>query len=1805
MTHRVKRRRHDDGPGLKMEKNQQIPLSIDFKKDLSAWIRRTGWTPFILAAILLVAALLRIIGFNWDEYTHLHPDERFLTSVEASLEIPASIGEYFDTSTSTFNPHNTGNGFFVYGTLPIFVVRVVGEWLGRTGYDEIHLVGRAVSTAFDLLSIGFIYLIAERLFNRRTGLLAAGLAASTVLFIQQAHYFTVDSTANFFVVLGMFFAVKVAESSKWQDYAFFGLALGCAVASKINTFPMALILVMAVVVYLRREDHLDERAFSWAFLYLIMAAAVSLVVFRIFQPYTFKGPGFFDVGLNPQWLENMQELRGMNAGNTDAPYALQWADRAPIWFSLKNMILWGLGLPLGLTSIIGLALAGIELVRGNLKHLLLVPWTLLYFIWQSTGFTPAMRYQLPIYPSLILMAAWALWYGYDWVHNRSSSLVVRRLYLGFLGLVLAGTALWAIAFTSIYARPLTRVEASRWMFDHIPGAVNLIVEQGEDELFEPVAVPLDLLLYPQAPFDIGFQTHTQGQVAELYFPFTINAASAVATLDASASILGGSNGEQLISSGARSGDLEASLQGEFSLELIPPAPLTRGESYWLDLQLSPYGELSFDDSVEILVDTPTGPDVIHLALETFDQTSSETQTEHLAFTSHLDGLAASVVFSYRLEPVSAEPAPVELLAEILTPEGEVLVSGNLDTTLTSIQPEGLFVSFDSVLPIQDGDEYRLRLSLLSDQALIFQPSTIVHETTWDDGLPWGVDGRTITGRYDSLNLELYWHDDQDDDGDGLADKLERMVEYLAQADYLVISSNRQYGTITRVPIRYPLTIAYYRALIGCPEPEDVISCYYQAQPGQVEGQLGYDLIEVFDSNPQIGPLEFNDQYAEEAFTVYDHPKVFIFQRAEDFSAEAVLALLSQVDLSQVQHILPRDVGGGESQSMQPDIGSGQETTKTLMLSTARWEEVRQEGTWSDLFDRESLLNRSHPVGVVVWWSVIALMGWLVFPITFVVFPGLKDRGFAITRVIGLLLLAWLSWLLGSAGVKITPSTIALVLLGLVVLSGLITYFKRQELWAYLSTSWKDLLRVELTAVVFFLVFLFIRLGNPDLWHPAKGGEKPMDLSYLNAVLKSTTFPPYDPWFAGGYINYYYFGFVIVGMPVKLLGLVPSFAYNLIIPTLFATLALAGYCVGYNLVAVRFSERWQGGMWNPRTAGLAAAIFLVVAGNLGTVKLFYDGFRQMAADGGVLETGPAGWLQAAEGVVDFVGAGGGLPVPIDQWYWNPSRAIPPGEGEIGAITEFPFFTFLYADLHAHMISRLLTVSGIAWMLSLLLTFKRQERVSWYKTAGLLFIGGLILGGLSPTNTWDYPVYWVLGGIAALVAPWLEPDRKLAPTVIKSLAFLVGIALLYRLLYLPYHLASYLPYGRVDLYNGSHTSLNAYFGVHGVFLFIIVSWMAWETRQWMAQTPLSALGELKPFAGQIIMAAATVVLLTLVVAALGYPVIIYVIPLGTWALLLMFRPHIGLPKQLVLFLFGVGLALTFMVEVIVLRGDIGRMNTVFKFYLQVWEMFAISAGAAMVWTLLDLYQWNRKLQLVWSLALMMLIGGALLYPLTATPAKMRDRFAMAAPHTLDGMAFMKYVNNYFDQGYFITLEEDYDAIRWMQDNIHGSPVIVEVSTPEYRWGSRFTVYTGLPGVVGWHNHQQQQRGAAMGEEVSNRIIAISNFYNTRSIDAAMAFLTEYQVSYIVVGGLERAYFEFVDECYPAPETGGVNCSPIGRPLGAPNPEVQPSECEPQGDDETISELTCPTYGLDKFELMAEMGLLEAVYREGSTVIYEVVR
>ena len=138
--------------------NGMMPSRLSVHRDSAA---RLDWLwDILLIGILLAGAYFRFTGLDWDQNQHLHPDERFLTMVETSIAPVDSLAQYFDTQTSTLNPHNRGYGFYVYGTLPLFIVRYVGEWLGKTGYDEIHLVGRQVSALMDLGTVLVVYLIA-------------------------------------------------------------------------------------------------------------------------------------------------------------------------------------------------------------------------------------------------------------------------------------------------------------------------------------------------------------------------------------------------------------------------------------------------------------------------------------------------------------------------------------------------------------------------------------------------------------------------------------------------------------------------------------------------------------------------------------------------------------------------------------------------------------------------------------------------------------------------------------------------------------------------------------------------------------------------------------------------------------------------------------------------------------------------------------------------------------------------------------------------------------------------------------------------------------------------------------------------------------------------------------------------------------------------------------------------------------------------------------------------------------------------------------------------------------------------------------------------------------------------------------------------------------------------------------------------------------------------------------------------------------------------------------------------------------
>ncbi len=1659
------------------------------------------WLYTLLLVVIMIAAVyFRFIGLDWDQSQHMHPDERFMTMVESALTPVSSLSDYFNTDKSTLNPHNQGYSFYVYGDLPITIVRYAAEWMsgistraavyvqangsdgffgsimarvGKTttwaGYDEVTLVGRVFSALSDLLSILFLFLMGKRLYGEKVGLLAAAFSTLSVMQIQQSHFFTVDMFANFFMILAVYFAVEVMagngddpgldsilpSAGLWErtkeiikinlgnplvwNVIGFGLALGASVASKLNAAPLAVLLPAALLIrYFRTKPQPEV-------LDEIVTSPDDLAAVSIEEG---AADPALDVELGNTMAVSVQPKKSF--------LSLDTAIVLLVLGAIVSAVAFRVFMPYAFSG------PGFFGVTPNPKWMANIAEQRQ----QASGdvdFPPALQWaRRPAWFSAFNMVAWGLgwplgilsligliYMGWRIIHGDWKK---HLLVWGWTGLYFAWQCTqWnATMRYQLPVYPLFALIAAWFIFEGPRKLKSSPDDERSDQgkfkpyiqslyVFLAVIVLVSTAAWAYAFSRIYTRDHTRVQATRWIYQ---------------------------------------NIPGPYNLKVTQT------------------------DGTVLTQPMPLAQGFVLSASAPYD----------VQFTSYYAGKLTEISLGHALSTGLEATQTLDIYVEDapgVLPEQALAKAEITSSFAPGVDPRGEAYNLKLDRPVALEKDKIYFLHFATTGYLSFSGAAPVHETSWDDALPLRMDGYDgFGGLYQGdLNLEMYWDDNPD--------KLTKFENSLKSGDYIFISSNRQWATTTRVPERYPLTITYYRNLLGCPPEKDLIWCYNVASPGMFSGKLGFELAKTFTSYPEIGGYQFNTQFAEEAFTVYDAPKVLLFKKTASYDAKTVKNILGEVDLTHVVHLTPRQAA---------------RVPGDLMLPADKLAQDRAGGTWSELFSYESILNKYPAAGLLAWYLVISLLGLFTWPLLRLFLPGLHDKGYPLSRLTGLLLLAYMAWLIASIGGQYSRISIIACYLVVMAAGSTAFYFQKKAILDELTTSKKYFLIVEGIFLLLFLIDLGIRLGNPDLWHPARGGERPMDFSYLNAVLKSSTFPPYDPWYAGGYINYYYWGFVLVGTPIKLLGIVPSIAYNFVLPTLFALLGIGGFSVVWNLMqAIKKDEETTERHYLPYVAGFAASAGLVLMGNLGTLQLIYHALQKMVVSGEAVEAlGTSVFQHLVWGIQGLGKMLSGQPLPIGwgEYYWWPSRVMPNGDL---AITEFPLFTFLYSDLHAHMIALPLTLLVIAWSLSTLLV---RNLKSWAWLVTLAF-GGLVIGVLRPTNTWDFPTYLALGSIITgySIFRYFDVGDKykfgLSPLIQKGFAALLGIGLLIGFAFAffqPFAAWYGLAYSEVSQWTNEKTPIWSYWTHWGVFLFVIVSWMFWETRQWLAQTPLSQLPKIKPYLPAIEIAAIGAAGIWLVLQFyLKVQVAWFAFPLAVWALVLLLRPDQPDVKRLILFMIGTGLVLTLIVEFIVLSGDIGRMNTVFKFYLQVWVLFTVSAAAGLGWILSEFDQWGKFGKMVFQTGAIILVAGALFFTMTASNDKIRDRIAPNIPFTFDSITYMNY-STYWDQVQ-LDLNKDYRAIRWMQENVQGSPVIVEGNTPEYRWGTRYTIYTGLPGVVGWSWHQRQQRALFPGEWVSGRIDEITNFYNTPDLFAAKDFLTKYSVKYIVVGQMERNMYTLV--------------------------------------------------------------------------------
>jgi len=975
------------------------------------------------------------------------------------------------------------------------------------------------------------------------------------------------------------------------------------------------------------------------------------------------------------------------------------------------------------------------------------------------------------------------------------------------------------------------------------------------------------------------------------------------------------------------------------------------------------------------------------------------------------------------------------------------------------------------------------------------PGSRVVQEHWEEGIP-GVVGLNMHER-----AELY-----NDEG---PQKFDQLTNLLADSDYFVLLSNRLYATIPRLPERYPVTSTFYKKMFS---GELGFELAYSGS--RYVGGLGVDYYEDPFARLDFGPPEGFEPpsggllnagfgWADESFSVYEHPQTFIFKNTAELSANQLRFKIDAIG-SATQGFSPRPVG--------------------LLLSEEGVEDQQSGGTWSSVTFLRWMPDWLTPI---VWYAAAQLFALVVLPIAFVVFRPWPDRGYLFAKPLGLLLVATTAWLLVS--VNVVQFSFFAVLLALVVLAAisyLVVRATRGDLVTHLRANRRRIIRMELLLIVGYVAFLLIRAANPDLWHPWKGGEKPMDFAYLNAVVKSSTIPPYDPWYSGGYLNYYYFGQFMVASLIRFTGIVPSVAYNLAVPLLFMMTIGGVYSIVSGLAELTLRARripaWS--RKSPVYAGLAAIVMVAVAGNI-------DGLLQ------VLEGASRTFFRDEQfGFFDF---------------WRSSRMMAPGSPG-NEITEFPFFTFLFADLHAHLIAIPIAITALGATIAAFLRTGRNRPAT--ETLAGLFVMGVLVGSLRTINAWDFPTQLLLAGAFLVGGQLLSSNRSVIERLVIGGLGTVFVLVVGHVVYLPFH-ANFELFNNGVLKSQFSTELWRYVVIHSLFLMAILSWLVFMWRERLPEALAKITNAPIPGSGvagwtwQIVLILVATAVATL--AFTGFATIAFAVVVGASVLgagVTAYR--YGLPGSryslVAVGMVVMAMALAAGVDMFTVKDDIGRMNTVFKFYLQAWVLLAM-ASAYFFWFLADAGKLSlsnlRAPRGVWLGLLSVLVVGVMIYPVLGTRDRNSERFEFSGL-ALDGMAYMQTVT-YNDHEGPLTLKYDFDAIEWMQENVEGSPAIIEGLSDQYRWGNRVSIYTGLPAVIGWDWHQRQQR-VGYASTVTNRRIEVDQFFQSTLRLTAISTLDKYNIRYVYVGEMERAKydaaglekFETMDinglvQVYPTPE------------------------------------------------------------------------
>lgn len=421
--------------------------------------------------------------------------------------------------------------------------------------------------------------------------------------------------------------------------------------------------------------------------------------------------------------------------------------------------------------------------------------------------------------------------------------------------------------------------------------------------------------------------------------------------------------------------------------------------------------------------------------------------------------------------------------------------------------------------------------------------------------------------------------------------------------------------------------------------------------------------------------------------------------------------------------------------------------------------------------------------VIAWYVALVIIGAAGVPIAGALLPTLPDRGLALARPIALLLAGWLFWMGSVLGIlPNSPAGAGVALIAIIALAGWIVSRDGPRVLQTLRAHRGLLLGYEALFVVAFVSWVVYRAFIPNI--ETAGGEKYMEMTFISGVLESPRFPPSDPWMSGHSISYYYFGYVISAMLIHLTGVDRFVAFNLIVPMTLGLSLVAAFGLVWNLVALDPTSTRRARVWG----GALGATMLALVGNL-------SGALEVSYRAGWIPQRLAVWLDVRNltagantcGHDDVayasIGDAAARGVPIGlldylpdrfMWWWRGSRIIHDDCAEI--IHEFPFFSFMLADVHPHVLAIPYVLLAVGFGLAIALG--APSRYSGPRLFGPQWLAlALAIGALAFLNTWDLPTYAFLIMVAYAAHSFARPPADLGGRAVNGvLGITVGGAAL---------------------------------------------------------------------------------------------------------------------------------------------------------------------------------------------------------------------------------------------------------------------------------------------------------------------------------------------------------------------------------------------------------------------------------------------